>query len=264
MFPRFHDHDGRVLHFALRPGATDAARPIVFANSLGTDMRIWGDVVARLPSGPDVLTHDKSGHGLSGAGAATISDHARDLAALMDAQGLSGALVCGVSVGGMIAQRLAADRPDLVAGLVLCNTGFRIGTPEIWAARIAELEATGLAGMADTILERWFSPRYRQTQPQSVRGFRLMLTRTPAEGYAAVCAAIRDADLEAEARRIACPTLCIAGSADLATPPEVVTALAEAIPGAGYLCLDGVGHLPCIEAPEAVATAVADLHAALP
>lgn len=252
---------GRVHHFGLRQGSAQA--PIVFINSLGTDLRIWDRVIAVLPADWTVLTYDKSGHGLSQDGARTIEDFASDLAALMDANSFAGALICGVSVGGMIAQALAASRPDLVAGLVLCNTAHRIGTAESWQERIAALDSTGLEEMADSIIERWFSPTFRCDHPQATAGYRLMLARTPLAGYRTVCAAIRDANLTEATQRLTCPTLCVAGADDQATPPDLVQALSQLIPNAGYTCYDNVGHLPCIEAPEKLASDIRNHMAAL-
>ena len=249
--PRFLKCNGRLHHYALRPGR--GGRPIVFANSLGTDLRIWDAVIDDLPGDHPILSYDKSGHGLSAGGAVSIADFADDLAGLMDALGLADALIVGVSVGGMIAQALASRRPDLVAGLVLCNTGYRIGDAKGWSDRIAALDDGGLEPMAYAVLERWFSATFRQDHVAQAKGYRMMLTRTPLAGYRTVCAAIRDADLEETTRRLTCPTLCIAGGEDLATPPDVVEALAAAIPGARYKLYGAAGHLPCIEAPDALA-----------
>lgn len=253
--------NGRVHHFNLRPGI--ARVPIVFVNSLGTDLRIWDRVIAALPADWTVLAYDKSGHGLSQGGARTIEDFASDLAALMDANSLAGALICGVSVGGMIAQALAASRPDLVAGLVLCNTAHRIGTAESWEERIAALDTTGLEAMADGIIERWFSPTFRRDHPQKTAGYRMMLARTPLAGYRAVCGAIRNADLREATQRLTCSTLCVAGADDQATPPDLVQSMSQLITGAAFTFYDNVGHLPCIEAPERIARDIQTHMAAL-
>ncbi|MFT6532857.1 MAG: 3-oxoadipate enol-lactonase [Limimaricola cinnabarinus] len=253
---RFAAPNGKVLHHIVRPGD---GRPVVFVNSLGTDLRIWQAVVAGLDPTRPLLLWDKRGHGLSDEGATNMSGLAADLAGLMDLYGYSRTLVCGVSVGGMIAQRLAHDRPDLVGGLLLSNTGHRIGDAATWNARIETVERDGIAAISEPILERWLSPDYRAAHPEQLAGWRNMLTRTPAAGYAATCRAIRDADLTDAAKAIAVPTLCLAGERDGATPPALVRELAELIPGAEYRCLDGVGHLPCIEAPEAVVEMLQDL-----
>ena len=259
--PSFVRANGRLHHYFHRQGTQ--GRAVVFVNSLGTDLRIWDEVIDRLPADVPVLSYDKSGHGLSSLGAASIEDFTADLSALMDALDIGNALICGVSVGGMITQALADTRPDIVAGTVLCNTGYRIGSTESWSDRITALDKGGIEPMADAVLERWFSPGFRHNRPDLLAGYRMMLTRTPFAGYRAACQAIRDADLESRARRVACPTLCIAGEADLATPPEVVNALARAIPGARSKCYAGVGHLPCIEASDRLATDIVEHHGTL-
>ncbi|MGX9353986.1 alpha/beta fold hydrolase [Roseobacteraceae bacterium S113] len=205
------------------------------------------------PPDTPILTYDKSGHGLSEAGALSMADFASDLASLMDELGLRDTMICGVSVGGMIAQALAAARPDLLAGLVLCNTSHRIGTPEIWAERIAALDKSCLEEMADDILDRWFTQTFRDECRDLVSGYRMMLTRTPKDGYRAVCAAIRGADLTQTTSRLSCPTLCVAGTEDKATPPEIVRTMSDLIHRAEYVCLEDVGHLPCIEVPDQLA-----------
>lgn len=248
------------LHYRFRPGK---GVPMVFLNSLGTDFRIWDEVIAALDASTPVLCLDKRGHGLSNNAAITMDLLARDVSALMDHLGLGASVVCGVSVGGMIAQSLAARRPDLVSGLVLCCTGARIGDDDGWNARIDTVRGEGIAAMAEAILERWFSRSFRTEREAEFDVYRNMLIRTSPEGYAGVCAAIRDSDLTAHAPGIEVPTQCIAGSEDLATPPELVQSLARQIDGAGYEVIEGCGHLPCIEASQTIARAVGDMQARL-
>jgi 3-oxoadipate enol-lactonase len=88
-----------------------------------------------------------------------------------------------------------------------------------------------------------------------------MLKRTPVEGYIGGCLAVRDADLAADARRITCPTLVIAGTEDVVTPPEVGRSLAAAIPGARFESVPGAGHIPSIDQPERVNRLLWDLFA---
>lgn len=248
-------HDNRVLHAALRPGSGDKAGPtVVFSNSLGTDLRIWDDVVDALPADWRLLRYDTAGHGLSsGGGGMSIKNHGADLVALMDAFAIDRALIVGLSVGGLIAQSVALTRPERVAGLVLSNTAARIGAPDLWTQRIAAIAEGGMAAIADATMERWFSARFRRERPDDLALWRTMLAHSPAEGYTALAAAIRDADFRTHASRITAPTLCIGASDDAATPPDAVRALAGLIPGAVYQELSGPGHLPCIEAPEAMA-----------
>ena len=114
--------------------------------------------------------------------------------------------------------------------------------------------------MATAILERWFSAQFRAKQQTDLAIYRNMLTRTPADGYAAACAALRDTDSTAATRTITVPTHCIAGSADLSTPPDLVRALSALIQGATFEVIADCGHLPCIEAPKTVAQAINAVH----
>ena len=253
--------NGVVLHHRFRPGR-GGVRPLALANSLGTDLRIWDAVIAPLDPATPVLGFDLRGHGLSELGSepVTVEAHAADFAGLMDLHGLGGALVCGVSVGGMVAQALASARPDLAAGLALCCTGARIGEPAAWRARIDAVREGGVEALADGVLERWFPPAFRTRHPEALAGYRAMLARTPAEGYAATCAAIAAADLTESTARLRLPAICVAGAEDLATPPDLVRSLAALIPGATFHALPGVGHLPPVEAPDALAALISDLH----
>lgn len=245
--------DGTPVHYAL-DGAADAPA-LVFANSLGTDFRIWDGVLDRLQGRFRTLRYDMRGHGLSGLGdgAVTMPRLATDLDKLMDHAGIERALVCGLSIGGLVAQQLARDKPSRVRALVLCDTAAKIGTAEMWQARIDAIGTGGLEGLADAVMERWFAPGFRASRPAELAVWRSMLVRTPAAGYAAACGAIRDADLSADAGRIAVPTLVLCGADDGATPPAVVRALANSIPGAAYREIPAAGHLPCVEQPDALA-----------
>ncbi len=247
---RFASVNGTTIRYRL---SGDPSGPVViFANSLGTDLTVWDDVATRLPDRFSLLGFDKRGHGLSAlpAGSVTIQDYASDLLGLADHLGLTTFVVCGVSVGGMIAQATAAAAPGRVRGLVLCNTGAKIGPPEIWSDRIAAVEKGGLEPLADAVMERWFTPAFRENNPEKLAGYRAMLSRTPALGYAATCAAIRDADLTAATSALSVPTVCIAGEGDLATPPALVRSLADLIDGAAYHELPECGHIPSVEQPE--------------
>jgi 3-oxoadipate enol-lactonase len=251
------DRLGDVVVHHEQTGPADAPL-LVLANSLGTDLRVWDALLPRFGGRFRCLRYDKRGHGLTDAtpGPYSIQGLAEDLARLLDANGAKGAVVCGLSVGGMIAQALAQARPDLVRGLVLMDTAHKIGAAEMWNARVAAIRAGGIAGIADAVLTRWFSPSFHRDRPAELAGWRNMLTRTPAEGYLACCAAIRDADLTEAARGLAVPALCMVGDQDGSTPPELVAELARIVPNGRLATIEGAGHLPCVERPEAVAAAM--------
>ena len=241
------------LHYQLI-GAPAGKPVLVFANSLGTDFRIWRDVVMQLAGDFAIVLYDMRGHGLSDTGTTPYSmdDHVGDLAGLLDFLNTSQTIVCGLSVGGLVAQGLYAARPDLVKALVLCDTAHKIGTDESWNARIAAIAESGLEPIADGILKNWFTPAFRAPGNAAFAGYRNMFVRQQPEGYIATCAAIRDADFTQAAARIAVPAICIVGDQDGSTPPDLVLSTAKLIPGCRYEVIKDAGHIPCVEQPHAL------------
>jgi len=246
---RFVRVNGGVIHFADEGPA--GAPAIVFSNSLGTDFRIWDEVVKALAENARVVRYDKRGHGLSElrVDTRTIADFAGDLAALLDSLDVRKATIVGLSIGGMIAQELYRLRPDLVRSLILCDTGHRIGTNESWNSRIDAVKEDGLEAIADGVMERWFTRDYHENCAEAVAGWRAMLARTPKAGYLAACEALRDADLTTGARAIGAPTLCVVGDQDVPTPVSLMRELSGLIPGAKFEIIAGAGHIPCVEKP---------------
>jgi 3-oxoadipate enol-lactonase len=243
-----------------------AGKPlIVFSNSLATDFRIWQDCVNDLSADYSILRYDKRGHGLSGMGTPPyqIDDHVNDLVALMDHLGLSGGVVVGLSVGGLIAQGVYHARPDLVRALILCDTAAKIGNADMWNDRIAIAREGGLAALVDANMQRWFSPAFHTERATDLAGFIAMFTRTPLEGYIGTGMAIRDADFRDQAPSIAVPTTCVVGDQDGATPPDLVRGTADMIPGAKFVLVKDAGHIPCAEQPAAIIKIIRDMMAGL-
>ena len=249
--------NGVTLHYQTIAGP-EGAPTIVFSNSLGTDQRIWRDVIVRLVGEVGIVTYDKRGHGLSDMGAPpyAMDDHVGDLAALLDHLGGGPFVICGLSVGGMIAQGVALSRPELVQGLVLCDTGMVIGDESVWLPRIEAIEAGGMEAIADATMQRWFTSDYVAAEPDMMALWRNMLVRQPPEGYTGTSRAILGCDFRERTPTLRVPTLCLVGDDDRATPPSLVAELAKAIPNARFEVVKGAGHLPCIEQPVEVADMV--------
>jgi 3-oxoadipate enol-lactonase len=227
----------------------DGAEVLVLSNSLGTDLGLWDAQAPAFAERFRVLRYDGRGHGGSEVtpGAYTIELLARDLLALLDGLSLTRVHLCGLSLGGQVGLWLALHAPERLGRLVLCNTGPRIGTVDIWNARMEAVRRGGVEAVARGAIERWFTPAFRERDPVEVERLRRMLLATPAEGYIGACAAVRDLDVRDAVSRVGVPTLVVTGSADAATPPEDARRLAEAIPGARYVELPAA-HLSNIEA----------------
>jgi 3-oxoadipate enol-lactonase len=250
----FININGLTIHYKYLNNSPlgDGGKTFLFINSLGTDFRIWDDVVEILKDYANILLFDKRGHGLSDVVTNTkgLEDFADDAAALLKYLKIYKYIVVGLSVGGMIAQIMADRFPTQVEKLILCDTRHKIGNDQIWNDRIGQVKEHGLQFIAEGVMQRWFSQVFRETNAVKVNGYRNMLERSPALGYIQTCEAIRDADLQSIAEKIKIPTLCIVGSEDKSTTPEEVKNLADLIEGATYVVIDGSGHIPCVDNPE--------------
>jgi 3-oxoadipate enol-lactonase len=255
----FAEANGGVAHFA--DDGPRGGRAVVFINSLGTDFRIWDKVGETIARQSRVVRYDKRGHGLSthAKEVGAIADFSLDLAALLDRLEVGAATIVGLSIGGLIALELYRLRPDLVASLILCDTGHKIGTREMFRARVEAVEKGGIEAIADGVLQRWFTEDYRKNYCDMMAGWRAMLTRTPRPGYIAACLAIGEADLTATAKAVRAPTLVIVGDEDGSTPPALARETAALIPGARLEIVERAGHLPCIERPD-ITSALIEAH----
>jgi len=244
------------LHYRIDGDLSGA--PVVFSNSLGTDLRLWDAILPLLPAGLKLIRYDMRGHGLSSVPPAPYSmgTLVRDAERLLDHLEIRDCLFVGLSIGGMIAQGLAVKRLDQVRALVLSNTAAKIGTPQIWAERIAQIETQGLGALADATMQRWFGKAFRDSP--DMQFWRNMLVRQPAEGYIGCAAAISGTDFYTPTSGLRLPTLGIAGDADGATPPDLVRETVDLIPGSTFRLIRGGGHLPCVDQPQAYAKALTD------
>jgi len=233
---------------------------VVLSHALGCDLSMWDGVAAALQDRYTVLRYDQRGHGKTPAtaGAYGMDDLADDAAELIRAQGAGPVHFVGLSMGGMTAQSLAARHPGLVRSIVIANSAasYDEAARAMWQARIDTVLANGVPPIADGALQRWFTPEFRADLANGgaarVARLRAVLEATPAEPYAAACAAVAGIALDEGNTRIDCPTLVIAGSRDEATPPAMSQAIADRIPGARLASLDAA-HLSAVEQPEAFA-----------
>ncbi|MDO9607918.1 MAG: 3-oxoadipate enol-lactonase [Brevundimonas sp.] len=230
---------------------------LLLANSIGSTVEMWAPQVEPLAQRLRLIRFDTRGHGRSEApeGDYTLDRLARDLAAVLDTAGAARAHVCGLSLGGAVAQTFALKFPDRLDRLILANTAARIGSADGWNQRIAAVRGGGMACIADMAVGRFFDAAFIGAHPEVIAPVRAALIATPAHGYIGCCAALRDADLSEAVAAINSPTLVIGGASDVSTPPVQTQALADAIPGARHIVLDAA-HLSNLEQPDAFTGAV--------
>jgi len=236
-------------------------RPLlILGNSLGTDMFMWAPQMEALSAHYRVLRMDTRGHGASDVrpGDTRIERLARDVLDAADLLQAERFDFCGLSLGAMVGQWLGIHAPQRLRHLVLSNGSPWLPSHESWSTRMALARREGMPALLDMVMPRFFSDSWRQRDEPIYHAMRNSFATMDAEGYAACCAAVRDADFRADLERIATPTLVIGGALDTATPAaEHAAALRRGIPGAEWALLDA-GHIANVEQPLAFNRALLD------
>ncbi len=243
----------------------DPARPVLLLlNSIGTDNGLWDLAAPQLKTRFRLLRMDTRGHGASDApdGDYSLDLLAQDALAVMDAAGVEKAVICGLSLGGMMAMTIAKAAPQRVEAVVLACTSPAMD-PKIWQARIDLVRKNGMGGLVEPALQRFFTPEFRAARPEVVGTTAAALGGMAPQGYAGCSAAIRDMALAGTLGAIRAPTLVLAGAKDVATPMQGHgDRIVAEIAGASTTVVDG-GHLASLDAPEAFAAAVINFYDSL-
>jgi len=238
--------------------ARDGDRPaILLLHALGADRRLWDPVTALLP-GHAVLTYEFPGHGQAPVPEEpfTIHDLAERLAVAIRDGGWRPVHVVGVSLGGLVAQDMAAHHPDLVERLVLVDTVATYPVEQVarWHERAAIARSSGLAPLIDVTLQTWFTPGFLAADGPQVQLVRSMFATTDPRGYALACEALADTDTRALAGRISAPTLVVCGDEDMPAFVDAARWFAASIPRAELFWLSPARHMGILEHPDQFAT----------
>jgi 3-oxoadipate enol-lactonase len=234
---------------------------VVLAHALGCDLSMWDEVAQALEPRFTVLRYDMRGHGRSDVPPPpyTIELLAEDAAALITEHVGGPVHFVGLSMGGMVAQMLAARRPELVRSIVVAmsSSWYDDSYRSAWKARIDAVLTHGMASIADGAIQRWFTPEFRQSEAgaRRVAAARAVLERTDPRAYAACCEAISGIEFCKTNPAIWCPTLVVAGARDEATPPAMSGAIRDSISGAQLVTMD-TAHLGAVERPAEFASLV--------
>lgn len=232
---------------------------VVLSHALALDRHMWDAVTAALAPRYTVVRYDHRGHGQGPSPDApyTIDDLADDAAAVIRSVSATPVVFAGLSLGGMVGQALAARHPSLLRGLAVINSAPHYADRTLWDTRIQAVRTTGMPAVADGSIDRWLTPGFRQSpQGQAVaERLRQSLLDTDSLGYVRACEAIAAMDLRAGNRRIATPTLIVAGRHDLATPLAQSQAIAADIAGSRIVEVEAA-HISAAECPAELARAL--------
>jgi 3-oxoadipate enol-lactonase len=225
---------------------------VVLSHSLGATLEMWDPQIEALAEHFLVVRYDLRGHGRSPVppGPYDIADFGVDLLALLDHLGVARAHLCGLSLGGMVSLWVGSHYPERVDRMVVCCTSALLGPAEAWAERAAVVRAEGTAAIADAAVARWFTPEFRERDPERVAAMRAMIAATPDAGYAESCGAIEHMDLRPYLSAIRAPTLAIAAAGDPSIPPDHLFQIAKALPFGHAAVVEKAAHLANVEQPE--------------
>jgi 3-oxoadipate enol-lactonase len=225
---------------------------LVLIHGLGGDLHVWDDDVPVFARHHRVLRFDVRGSGASDkpAGPYSLALFARDVAALLAACGVVDAHVLGISMGGVIAQRLALDFPPRVRSLVLVSTSSEVGEQSVamwqWLANLIEREGFD-AGTADA--SRAFSPRFAAAHPEVIADLGRRIAANDPRAYAATARAVSEYNWTDALRRVTAPTLILQGLDDQLTPPGGSVKMSRALPRSRLLMISEAGHNLPLERP---------------
>jgi 3-oxoadipate enol-lactonase len=264
-----HETSRRGVRLAYQRGGASDNPTVLLIQGLGLPGAMWLGLAGGLAkSGHLVITPDNRGTGQSDAprGPYTMGMLAADMVAVLDHAGVERALVVGLSLGGMIAQRLALDHPARVGGLVLAATtcGVPYGRPvrprtlgvlvqSLSGNPAAIRRVRGLVVHSDSLARN----------PDLFRHWDRIMKKKPPRpaGFLGQLAAAAGHHAGLSLGRIACPTEVVAGEDDALIPPENSRILARRIPGARLTMLPRAGHAFPLEQPGALPQAIARVRA---
>lgn len=247
---RVTDHETVVASYG------EAGPPVVFAHAIGLDWRMWEPVLGPLSTGRRLFAYDVRGHGAAAGSPTpfTMADTGRDLIALLDTLELDRVHAVGLSYGGGVVQAAAALAPERFASLSLLATTDR--PFDAFADRARAAENDGMAAQLADTLTRWFTPAGLAVDDWGVRYARERVLRADVTDWAEAWRSFTRFDVEGKLTGLAGSTLVLAGGADVSTTPEIMSGIAERLPGSRFQVLPGAPHMLTLERPDLVAEAL--------
>jgi 3-oxoadipate enol-lactonase len=227
---------------------------VILLHCLGVDHRLWDIAAPNLSDFFETLSYDFAGHGASPTPQTgySIEDLAEQLAEIVRAQSLGKLHVCGISLGGLVAQQFAAHYPEFVEKLVLVDTTpcYTGEMQSVWRERAATARQRGVGVMIDHLLQVWFTPAFIAANGPAVSYVRKCFEAASGEGYALACEALAAADLRPILGSIAAPTLVVCGREDLPSFIDAAHLLSREIRKAELLWLEPARHASILERPH--------------
>lgn len=248
-----HSLQERHIGFETGPKGIRTGLPtLVMVHGAGGRAAVWSNQLRALEDLVNPLALDLPGHGESaGPGMASIEAYAAWLGGLLSDLFTESVFLMGHSMGGAVAQRLAADLPDRLRGLILVGTGPRL--------MVAPAFLEGLQGAFETTVDQLIGYAYAPDADPLLISQGATLMKAP--GQKTVCddfAACNAFAMGTDTARIRTPCLILCGEKDRLTPPSLSEKLLAAIQGSRFAKIPDGGHMVMIENPKGLNGCVRD------
>jgi 3-oxoadipate enol-lactonase len=215
---------------------------------------MWAPQLAVLRDRFRVIVPDLRGYGDSPVtpGTVPMAQLAADVSDLLDAKGIAAAALVGLSMGGLVVMELAAAQPDRWRAYGFIATTAARSTPEERAARLASariLDEQGMGPVAEEMAARLFGPSPAPELTAQIMA--MMLATNPAGAAAALRGRAERPDYQPILTTLRAPALVCTGDHDSYSTAEITRELAGCLPDPEVVLLEGTGHLPNLEQPDA-------------
>ena len=229
---------------------------LVLLHSLLTEMSVFDLVVPLLTQRHRVTRVNLPGFGTSAPVASnTVSEHADHVARAMDGLSLPPTVdVFGNGFGAFVALELAIRHGARIGRLMVTDTApsFPEAAKAPFRGMAEKVRGSGVSAILDTAIGRMFPATFRAAHSEVVMARKAALTSADAACFARACLALAGLDLLPRLAGIRNPTLVMCSALDQTTPAALAREVASAISGALYSEIEGSGHCPMLERPEAL------------
>lgn len=234
----------------------DPRAAVVFVHGFPFNKEIWKQQLSVLPEGFQGIIYDIRGHGrsTSGHGYFSVDLFAKDLLDIIRHLRLKKVVLCGISMGGYISLRAVEIAPEMISGLVLCDTHSLADTNETKLSRFAYIEmimSRGKEAFTEAFLKKLFSPETDRNRAQIAFVRRIILDNKEKNICAALLALASRTDTTANLENIKVPSLIIRGEEDQIISNEHAEILHLGITGSALSVIPSAGHLPQLDNPAA-------------
>ena len=247
--------DGVRLHYEQEGQGTD----LLLIHGLGMSLRDWDQCTPGLAKHHRVLRVDVRGFGQSDKPLGPYSPQlfARDVAGVMRACQITCAHVVGISMGGVIAQRLGLHFPELVQSMTLISTSSEVNAQAQadWEALATGVERQGFSA-AEGMADRLHAASFTQAYPERVRHRQRLTAANDPQAFAAAARAVSAFNWTADLKRVQVPTLILQGLEDVLTPPGGGVKMSRSLPQSRLLLIPECGHFVPDEKPDVFTTAL--------